>query len=670
MKRFNRYLLQFLKDAKLWLFFMFYLSIFRIAFIVYFRRKLDPDTHLTDVFLPALNGMRFDSMVSTCWIAIPVIASVLFVIFNADRVADRIRAVTGSVFTVVTTIAWVVTFGFFQEYNDQFNYMLFNLYYDDTKAIFKTIWADYHPILYLLIMAGVTGGALLLQKKLLRRNFFPPDKIASQKFTPLSGIITVVLIMALLVTGARGSVGPRPAQRKDVSVSKDAFLNQAVLNPYFSLLFTVEDQRDASGWAGLENFLPDGDVRKAAEEIFHNKKSYDNLDEYLLKRARGPKGVPPRHVFLIVMESYDEWPLLKKYASLGITPNLSEFARKGIYFDRFLPASGSTMQSFAAIMTSIPYTHVELNYQIESRKPYPSSLPEAFRRLGYRTRLFYGGFLSWQRFGDFARDQGFEEVYGAPHMWKPGATTHEWGIDDEYLVDFVLGKMEDDRPTFNVILNTSYHPPYNVDVWSKGFPLHDVPDDLKPLFDGTTTIKMLGHLWYADKCIGDLVRQIEAKLPRTLFVFTGDHFGRKFINARPEFFERSGVPLILYGRDVLRGVRMQKDTVGGHIDIAPTLLELAAPKGFTYYSMGQDLLAPRRENLGIGWFRVIGKDFILDLSSGPAQFYPLPGIALPDKMSDLDALKTYFNRTYGIGWWRVRRGAQLEGAPQPTYGKR
>jgi phosphoglycerol transferase MdoB-like AlkP superfamily enzyme len=657
MKKFNRFLLYFLKDAKFWLFFMVYLSLFRISFIFYFRNKMQPDTNFSDIVFSVLNGIRFDSMVSTCWFSVLFLASILLVFFDADRIADRIRTVIGAAFILVTTIAWVVTFGYFKEYNDQFNYVLFNLYYDDTAAIFKTIWADYHPLFYLLIIGGASTLAIVLQRRFIQRHFISPDKVTERKFTLLSGITTALVIMALIVTAARGSIGLRPAQRKDIAVDKDTFLNQSVMNPYFALLFAVEDHRDAAGNTGLEAYLPDGNVRKAAQELFHTNQSYNNLDSYFIKHAHGPKGIPPRHIFLVVMESYDEWPFLKKYASLGVTQNLKALAQKGLYFDKFLPASGGTMQSLSSIISGFPYTLVEINYQMTAHKPYPSSIAETFKRLGYRTRLFYGGYLSWQRFGDFAHDQGFEEIYGAPHMLKPGVTPHEWGVDDEYLVDFIVNKVNDDKPSFNLIMTTSYHPPYNVDVYAKGFPLKKVPDDIKPLFDGTTSLTMFGHLWYADKCLGDLVQRLEAKLSRPLFAFTGDHFGRRFINARPNFFERSGVPFILYGKDVLRGVKIPQGAVGAHLDIPSTLIELAAPKGFEYYSMGQDLLAPRKENLGIGFFRVIGKDFLLDVAE--SRFCPLPGKKLPNKLPDMEVLKTRFNRTYGVGWWRVRKGEKL-----------
>ena len=657
MKGFNRFLLQFRIIVRQWLFFMLYLSFFRFAFILYFRNKMDSATAAADVLLAALTGLRYDSMVSTNWILLPFLLSIAPGFMNLDRFAVRVRGAFGAAFIIVTTVSWVVTFGYFKEYNEQFNHFIFNLYYDDTKAIFRTIWADYHPLSSLLLIMIVSTLALLLQKRFLRTGYSFSEPTVDRRFPLFLKITVVLMVPALLAVGSRGSVGRRPTQRKDAAVSKDPFLNKAVANPYFSLHYAVKDHRQQTGLAGLESYLPDRDVRKAARELFQNRGSHDDLDAYLLKHAKGPKTLPPRHIFLIVMESYDAWPFLRKYASLGLTRNLSELGRKGIHIENFVPASDGTMQSLSAIITSFPYSQVEINYQITARKPYPSSLFETFKLLGYRTRLFYGGYLSWQRFGDFAHDQGAEEIYGAPHM-DNGATTHEWGVDDEYLLDFIVSKVDDREPRFNLIIKTSYHPPYNVDVWAKGFPLKTIPADIAPLFDDSTSLRMLGHLWYSDKCLGDFVKKAEAKLSLPLFAFTGDHFGRKFINAKPSFFECSCVPFILYGPQVLRGIKTPPGAAGSHIDIGPTLVELAAPKQFTYYAVGQDLLSPRKKFLGIGWFRIVGRDFILDVS-GPPRFHPLPDRTLPKNLPDIEELATTFNRTYGIGWWRVKRGARL-----------
>jgi hypothetical protein len=80
-------------------------------------------------------------------------------------------------------------------------------------------------------------------------------------------------------------------------------------------------------------------------------------------------------------------------------------------------------------------------------------------------------------------------------------------------------------------------------------------------------------------------------------------------------------------------------------------------KGFKYFSVGQDMLAPRKRFLAVGWGRIIGKDFIFDV--GKKEFHPLPGKALPQNLPDMQELTTTYDHTYGIGWWRVRQGDQL-----------
>lgn len=659
----GRFLHQVLHDLQLWIFCVLYLTLFRVLFITYFRQDIDPASGWHEILRTAFFGLRYDVKVATLWIAAPFLVSAGSGFADLGRFADRFRGWWGSAFVVLSSIAFGVTIGFYQEYGDQFNHFLFNLYYDDTRAIVATIWAAYHPLLYLTVISIAVYAALWMQKRFFSRGFLPEGVVAA--FAPplaVKAFITFLIVM-LLAAGARGSFGSRPLKLHDAVATKDEFLNKAVLNPYIALLQAFSDHAKVGGVSGIELYLPDKDVKKAAQVFFKRTESFSDLDLYMLKNARGAKNKPPRHVVLVLMESYDTWPLQQKYQSLGVTNNLRQLAREGISVEHFLPSGTWTLPAFCTLLTDLPYT-VPISYQDASRKAYPSSIAETFKRLGFRTRFFYGGFLNWEKVGDLAKAQGFEEIYGALHIKDKAsmdAWGKEWGVDDEDLFAFALQHIDDDRPSFDFILTTTNHPPYRLDVAAKGFPLKTVPPDvalLAPTAGSAENMRVLGHLWYADRSIGDFVRSAEKKLSMPLFAFTGDHYGRRCISAKPDFFERSAVPFILYGKEVLNGVSLPAGAAGGHIDVGPTLIELAAPKGFSYHAMGRNLLAPQQDPLGMGYWRIIGRDYIADLSETVA-LYPLPGKKLPAAHPDLGMLKTAEQNYYGIGWWRVKRGPQL-----------
>lgn len=658
MTSWNRFISQFKKDVKQWLFFMGLLSVLRIVFVLSFGAKIEHGTSWPDIVKAFLNGLRYDGTVATYMILISVLTSVLCGFIDIRNLSDRVRFFLGSTFTVLTVTLSVIAIGYFREFNDQFNHWIFNLYYDDTKAIFSTIWAEYHVIPNLLAVSVASAVFLKLRSLFMKTAWLNggPDP------RPLPFFVRVVygfVIAALLTVGARGSYGHRPVKLEDAAVTRDSFLNKAVINPYSALLYAYSAHRKIFYTSKrLETYLPDGDVRRAAQELSGNRGTFSDLDQYLKRVAPGHRNKQAKHIFLVVMESYDAWPLIEKYASLGLTRELAALAQKGIHVKAFLPASDGTATSLSALITGLPDVNVVTNYRKTSQTAYPSSIAESFKRLGYRTRFFYGGYLSWQKTADFVKAQGFDEVYGGSHIgtW---ASHNEWGAEDESLFDFIVATVgsASDKPSLNVIMTTSYHPPYELDVYGKGFRLREVPADLAAQFDGSVSLKILGHLWYSDRCLGDFVRSAEQKFSDALFAFTGDHYSRKFINTHPDEFEASAVPFILYGKDVLRGVSVPDRAVGSHLDIGPTLIELSAPKGFSYYAVGRNIFGPERNQFGIGRDKVIGKDFLYEVTSG--KFFPLPDRPLPKLLPDPKQLKLLHDRKSGIAWWRIMRGEKL-----------
>src|SRR5205814_2311392 len=121
-------------------------------------------------------------------------------------------------------------------------------------------------------------------------------------------------------------------------------------------------------------------------------------------------------------------------------------------------------------------------------------------------------------------------------------------------------------------------------------------------------LRVLGHLWYSDKCVGDFVAEGERQLERPLFAITGDHYSRKqYVSARPthSLYESLAVPLVIYGPKALEQTQRPTAIAGSHLDIVPTLIDLAAPKVFEYHAFGRDLFDQSQPQAGYGCNAVV-----------------------------------------------------------------
>ncbi|HKC50327.1 MAG TPA: LTA synthase family protein [Myxococcota bacterium] len=650
-------------NAVLWLVLVVSLSAFRAFLIWWFRAKLSPQAGSEAFSRCFSNGLRFDVSIATYTLLLTLLPTLLSWAVPLGRWPERMRRALTPVVLCVYALAFAIDAAYFAEYDDQFNHWIFGLVYDDRRAIFTTIWKTY-PVVWLLSLCAVGALGAIWGVSRLTRAAARRVAVARGLDRRWAPAVAFALVVALTGFGLRGSLGRRPLQEKDIATTGDVLLNKLVPNPFFALYAAIRDHLSLESSAGMRSFLPDGDVRAAARALFPARGDAADLDASLERSA--PGGVEPRadHVFVAVMESYDSWSMQPKFASLHLTDRVSALARDGIQAWAFVSAGSGTIKSLGAIITGLPAAGLFVNYLPLVRAGVPTSAPAIFRRLGYRTRFFYGGYLSWQRIGDFAREQGFDEVYGGDQM-SAKLSGNEWGVDDAALFRFILDHTGA-QPTFDVIMSTSYHPPFSVDLEASGFDIEALRKN--PLCRGLSTqqLRILGHLWYSDRSLGDFVRDAEQRLDRPLFALTGDHYSREeSVNPRPTLFESSAVPFVLYGRDTLALVRRPGPLAGSHLDIVPTLVDLVAPEGFRYDSFGRDLLDPAQSQVGYGNDTVITPDFVFDVRR-PSHVEDLQGGAPAVAVPTADLSRKY-RQLLGLGWWRAERGSAW---PETETGQR
>jgi len=640
--KWNNFLKEISNIIFFWFFAILFFLIYRLSFICIYSNEIDWSNFSGNIFQALITGFRFDTMVTSYFVIIPLLTSLIAGPLNKIKIAQSFRFVFQHLFIFLSSLICITTINYYQEYNNQFNHFLFLGLYDDLDAVFKTIIEHFNPYLNLFIFLV----SIYISRKILQ---FYKDKTFIYnilKKIKLPKIIVLSLVLILFTLSIRGSIELRPIMRQWSYVTNDEFLNKTIVNPFKSLLYAREDFNE------LNANLPDGkNPFGKVTDLWEEKTVCKNIERI----SKGALIKQPKQIFLIVMESYDSWPLEDKYRGLGMSKNLSEIADNGIYFNNFLPASESTMNSIASVITGIPYSGVSQS-QIGAINPrYCSSIFDQFEKLGYQTNFFYGGLLSWNNINNLFKKQGVENQYSAVDMGGKNESGI-WGIEDEKLFDLVTKTVDSKNNSFNIILTTSYHPPYSINLKEKGFPynsISDIPDEMLKYYDGSMDLKELGHLWYSDKCIGDFVKNAEKKFSNALFCFTGDHYGRRFINSKPNLKEKSLVPFIIYGSLVKDSIC---NTPGSHIDIFPTLVEMISPKGFNYYSFGESLF--NTKDIGIGKVRSITKKSL--------EYYPKSSKIISfnltnNKTSKLDSSLSLleYKKLNSLGWHYTLKGDSI-----------
>ena len=138
--------------------------------------------------------------------------------------------------------------------------------------------------------------------------------------------------------------------------------------------------------------------------------------------------------------------------------------------------------------------------------------------------------------------------------------------------------------------------------------------------------------------------------PESLFVIVGDHADRFNTDKNPSTYERYCVPLIIFGCGVNQNF-FAENAAGSQIDILPTIIELIAPKGFEYFSVGKSLI---ENKIGVNHLLFITKNFI-----GNANNFPLePEKIFPDRNFEFNSaeVEDYINFVRGVSFWRVKHG--------------
>ena len=641
--------LNILKIIKTFVFFWLLLCIYRIIFIGGMHEYIAVDSDFSLIFTAIYSGAKLSLQTAG------VLTLCMLISLVAEGFSKRLRwfrQVCSFCVLFITTLLFIARFPFYQQFHSGFNQMIFTAMHEDVYALFISLIEEFHLPLKLCIVVLLVCVLNYIFNKFIDKKwgFFKWTKLKS-KFRLIILLIGVYLLGTLSLYGG-GWSWKTGVNWENAGITNDTFLNEAILDDYQAIYRAYVNQMRMEACNGLSFSADDVDI--LAQRLTQKSGNYD-LKNYLKKEATGAKIAKPQHIFVIVSESYANWPLLAKYNNLHIADNMQKVIAQNntVYTSHMLPSGSSTIGALMTMVTGMANSNLYLTTMPEALKePYLTATAPQMKKLGYETSFWYSGPATWENIQEFTLAQGFDNFYSRGNL-DENATGSVWGADDEYLYDAIFKQIDENKATFSVILNTSNHSPFNIDLASKGFDEEKVRKALpESEQNNQELIKELGHFWYADKMAAEFIEKIQKKYPDSLIIFVGDHADRYNIDKTPSMYERYTVPLIITGKGITKDL-LPKDNAGSQIDIMPTVIDLIAPTNFEYYSVGNSLMTNK---LGQSYAFWITADAIgnTDDLTDKAQFFGEQ--ILPPKAQ----LEDYVNAVRAISWWLGKYGTIID----------
>lgn len=582
MKCFARFFENVQQDLKTFIYWCLVFTIFRIVFIMVFSGQLNGN--YADVPMALFLGLRLSLKTAGILALIGFVLATLPKIVLKAWPAKKIRIIWHGLSLVFFSICFMARISYYKIFNAAFNMMLVNGAHDDIKAIIVTAVEEYQ-LLWRLPLAIVLAVVLIwiLNKFIVETTIIYFNEC---KYKPLVAGATVVLLTVLCVFVRYGGALNYASSINWESAARLKFnlLNEAVLDDG-QALYRVR--------ASIKKMAKVNNVKLSSQELRQKialvggKENAATIDEAFVRIVEQPKmQYQPKNVVLVVGESFGQWPFLPKFKDLGLVDNMLTLqnSSQAAHINTMLAHGSGTISAINGLLSGLPDTGLYENYQpVSLKEKYTMGIGYIMQKLGYKTVFWYGGFPGWQNLKNFVLAQSFDEFHCADEFGYNGGNA--WGCPDELLFQKVEEYMDNESAEakiFHVILTTSNHPPYTLNIDKMRFPREKIRSKLpKDISKDDKILTELGHIWYADKTMGEFVKAAEKNHPDSLFIITGDHSERFDFAIEQDARTRSTIPCIFYGQGVQQAW-FSENSVGCHMQLAGTLAEILAPTGFAY----------------------------------------------------------------------------------------
>lgn len=623
--------------------------------------------HRGDLLHAYFLGARFDGVILSYVLIIPLLAFSFWLFFPSPRTARALNRFARVYFSVmVFTIASLTLgdLGYYSYFQDHFNILFFGFFEDDTAALLRTMWKNY-PVVWILLGTSLFVALVIAAA---RRIFRIENWNLTENPKTAKHIAAYIVCIPLLGIGGRGSFTLFPLHEIDATISPHPFINYLSYSGLHALYrATKVKYGHSAAWNSNGLYYGYGSWQEAAKDHFDLQDQELPHDPIELIKQKTPKNAwaakTKPHVVVLMMESWGGYWFKFDSPEFNLKAGLDKHFKEDHVFFNFLPSMTATIGSLSALMVNSPH-RPEGNFLTESRYmqvPFRFAPSWVYKKAGYKTRFIYGGGIGWRSIDRFAKIQGYDSVEGDVNIERKlghAIEKHDWGIYDQDLFEYIEMTLEEAKePQFVFVMTTTNHPPYQVPSDYKPLPLTP-PQQLQKEFvsDKSIVDGRFRVFQYSNQKLSEFLTRIKASPlgEKLVMAVTGDH-GFLLVNFKEsDLLQKWQVPLYLY---LPRGAGRQLDTqtFASHADIFPTLFEATLSEA-THYSFGTSLFDQSKSHQAYYWSRLaINHEGAILADKNPTFLHwqppfeqlkagpPTPGLqALHKKYVSLMGLMDYF----------------------------
>ena len=353
-------------------------------------------------------------------------------------------------------------------------------------------------------------------------------------------------------------------------VSRMGIINYQIVDVYYYLLTRIQKGQ-----------VSQSDIDAVINWKRHNKVEIRND---LTEKGKG------LNLIVIQVESLQNFVIGRSYNGREITPNLNKLVKSGIYFKNIYDQTADGNSSDATLLVnSSLYPSRKGAASFLYSQNYFDSVPKALAEHGYTTAAMEAYKKHFWNNLAFDKGLGFEyQFYENSYIMADTIGGFLRGLSDKSFFHQSIGKIKKLPTPFYVFLRTlSTHAPFaHITADLDDFPLSELEGELIGYY--------IRAMHYVDSAIGEFLDELHENnlASNTIIVVYGDHRARlpeselKRIGVY-DLNENRKIPLIINLPN--RKEKDERDTIGGLIDVAPTICNILGIDISDRFFMGRDL---------------------------------------------------------------------------------